>query len=180
MLNQGICDKTKVGEICSVAKQIKLDCLEDSSITIDDKNVMSLIRTPEVNQNVSFIAAIPSIRSLVLSLQQKIGNSENVKGIVMDGRDIGTVVFPKAQLKIFLVADPKTRALRRAIEMRQAGFEPNEEQLMKDLLERDRIDSERAIAPLKKADDAIEIDTSTVSFDEQVQKIVALAKERIQ
>lgn len=169
----------KLNEIYDYVKTLRLGCLSDSSVTIDGKDVSSFLRTPEVNQNVSFIAAFPPIRAQVLTLQQSIGNDPSIPGIVMDGRDIGTVVFPNAQLKIFLVADPKVRAERRAKELGQSGFTVSVESIMNDLLARDKLDSERATAPLKKAVDAVELDTSQLTFQQQVDEIVSLAKQRI-
>jgi len=134
------------------------------------------LRGPEVNRYVSEMARIPEIREWLLQLLRKLAEGENV---VMDGRDIGTVVFPNAELKIFLTARPEVRAARRLAEFGEQN--PSEDELQAEierLLERDRIDSEREVAPLKKADDAISVDTSDLTFTEQVEEIVRLARER--
>jgi cytidylate kinase len=125
---------------------------------------------------VSSVAAISAVRRAMVVLQQKIGSA---KGVVMDGRDIGTVVFPDAELKIFMTADPKIRAQRRLLEMEQKGLKTSLEDVLTNLAERDHLDTTREDSPLMQAEDAVVIDNSYLKFEEQVAKIVELAKNKI-
>jgi cytidylate kinase len=140
------------------------------------RDISSEIRTPEVNANVSRIAALPQVRDWLLGTLR----GASVDGdLVTDGRDMGTVVFPEAELKIFLVADPAVRASRRLIE--QGHAEPDAARIeleVNRLADRDRADSERETAPLRKPGTAVEIDTTGLTLEEQVQEIVRLARER--
>ena len=135
------------------------------------------IRKMEVSANVSAVAAISEVRRAMVSLQQQMGAKE---GVVMDGRDIGTVVFPEAELKIFMTADPEIRARRRLKELKSKGVEASFTDVKANVAERDHIDSTRDDSPLKKADDAIIIDNSFMDFEEQVDKIITLAKALIE
>jgi cytidylate kinase len=144
---------------------------------IGDRNVSERIRSPEVNANVSQMAAVPAVRGWLLGQLREAGKAGR---LVADGRDIGTVVFPSADLKVFLVAQSETRARRRLLETGNA--EPSKTDIQNEvdrLGARDQMDSQRATAPLKQADDAIVVDTTTLSFDEQVDWIVGLARERM-
>lgn len=132
-------------------------------------NVEAEIRSMRVAQKVSEIATIASVRKELVSQQRRLGKK---KGVVMDGRDIGSVVFPDAELKVFMTADLHTRAGRRQQELLEKGEIANLEEIKKNLAERDRIDSTRNESPLKKMPDAIEIDTSFLTFEEQVDRIV--------
>ena len=120
----------------------------------------------EVSSHVSPIAAVPFVRAALVSQQQRMGDE---KGIVMDGRDIGTVVFPQAELKIFVTASAEVRAQRRYDELKAKGMEANFADILKNVQERDYIDSHRETSPLRKADDAIELDNSNISIAEQKQ-----------
>jgi cytidylate kinase len=136
-------------------------------------DVTAEIRRPEVNAHVSEMARVPAVREWLLSRLRDAARGGNV---VADGRDIGTVVFPDAELKIFLVADPEVRARRRLAEYGVTDPEPAELAAeVERLLQRDQIDSERDVAPLKEAADAVRVDTSDLGFHEQVERIVALA-----
>ena len=144
---------------------------------VNGADVTSAIRSPEVNAHVSLIAAVPAVRDWLMDQLRAAGRSGN---LVADGRDIGTVVFPHADLKVFLVARPEERARRRLAEMGNA--QPNAtdvEAEVERLGTRDHVDSSRATAPLKQAEDAIVIDTTDLSFDEQVEQIVELARLRL-
>ena len=138
---------------------------------LNEINVETEIRTFEVSNFVSKVAEVSEVRTKLVEQQQLIGKD---KGIVMDGRDIGTVVFPEAELKIFMTASASTRALRRYNELKQKEATITLEQVLKNVEERDYIDTHRADSPLIKADDAIEIDNSNLSKEEQFQKVVAL------
>lgn len=131
---------------------------------LNGKLVEHDIRGMEVSNHVSKIAAIPFVRQAMVSQQQAMGKE---KGIVMDGRDIGTTVFPDAELKIFVTASPEVRAQRRYDELQAKGMTANLADILRNVKERDYLDSHREVSPLRKADDAIELDNSTMTIDEQ-------------
>ena len=136
---------------------------------LNNENVENKIRTMEVSSHVSSIAAIPFIREALVAQQQKMGKD---KGIVMDGRDIGTVVFPNAELKIFVTASPEVRAQRRYDELMEKGMEADYNEILENVKRRDYIDSHRDVSPLRKAGDAIELDNSNISIEEQKQWLI--------
>jgi cytidylate kinase len=142
--------------------------LGKSEMFLNGKNVDTEIRKMEVSENVSQIAVIKEVREKLVALQQQMGLD---KGIVMDGRDIGTVVFPNAELKIFMTASPETRATRRYKELLDRGEEVTFEEVLKNVQERDHIDSTREVSPLRKAEDAIEFNNSDMGLDEQFERI---------
>ena len=131
---------------------------------LNGENVENAIRTMEVSSHVSPIATLAFVREALVAQQQRMGAE---KGIVMDGRDIGTVVFPKAELKIFVTASAEVRAQRRYDELKAKGMDANYADILKNVEERDYIDSHRATSPLRKADDAIELDNSNLTIAEQ-------------
>jgi len=147
--------------------------LQLAEVHLNNVNVESEIRTLEVSQFVSQVAAISEVRKKLVEQQQLMGKD---KGLVMDGRDIGTVVFPDAELKLFMVASPEVRAKRRFKELLEKGHNLSYNDVLSNLISRDHIDSTRKDSPLVKADDAIEIDNSELTVDEQVTKILQLAK----
>jgi CMP/dCMP kinase len=150
---------------------------EGFSFSIAADEVTNEIRSPEVNAHVSQMAAVPAVREWLLD---QLRAAAQATRLVADGRDIGTVVFPNADLKVFLVAQSDTRARRRLAE--QGNTNPSKMEIQNEvdrLGTRDRLDSQRAVAPLKQADDAVVIDTTDLSFDEQVDEIVRLARERM-
>ena len=132
------------------------------------------IRSIEVSNQVSPIAAIPFVREAMVEQQKKMGEN---KGVVMDGRDIGTVVFPNAELKIFVTASAEVRAQRRYDELKAKGMEADFDDIPKNVQERDYLDSHREISPLRKADDAIELDNSFMTIDEQNEWLLSRYKE---
>jgi cytidylate kinase len=145
-------------------------------LRVNGRDVADEIRTPEVNAHVSRVAALPAVRSWLLGALRAAGRSG---GLVADGRDIGTVVFPDAELKVFLVCAPEERALRRLREQGVAA--PSDAEIRAEaerLLARDALDSGRAVAPLIRAPDALQLDTTALPFDVQVRAIVRLAKSR--
>ncbi len=144
-------------------------------VFVDGTEVTDAIRTPEVTAIVSRVAAIGAVREAMVEQQRRMGT---VGGVLMDGRDIGTVVFPNAQLKIFLTASVEERARRRYKEMLQKGQQVELAQLAADIAARDKADSERAIGPLRQAEDAILLDTSDMGISEVTEKILALVQER--
>lgn len=133
---------------------------------LNDELVEQEIRTMQVSERVSKIAALPFVRTALVAQQQRMGKD---KGIVMDGRDIGTVVFPHAELKIFVTASAEVRAQRRYDELQQKGMPARYNDILKNVQERDYIDSHREVSPLREADDAIELDNSNLTIDEQQQ-----------
>ncbi|WPP52459.1 (d)CMP kinase [Catalinimonas niigatensis] len=143
---------------------------------LNGENVEEEIRKMEVSEHVSAVSAIPEVRRKMVKQQRTLGAGRRV---VMDGRDIGSHVFPEAELKIFMKADLAVRAQRRKKELEEKGVEVKLEEIERNLAERDRIDTSRAQSPLVKVEDAIEIDTTNLSFSEQVNKIIKLAKELI-
>ena len=145
-----------------------------AEIYLNEVNVEKEIRTIEVSNFVSKVAEISEVRVKLVEQQQTMGKG---KGIVMDGRDIGTVVFPYAELKIFMNASPKTRALRRYDELQAKGQNVSFEAVLKNVEERDFIDTHRDDSPLVKADDAIEIDNSSLTKEEQFEKVLLLVRK---
>jgi cytidylate kinase len=146
------------------------------ALAIGDEDAGEALRAPEVNAHVSRMAAVPAVRGWLMDALRRAGERG---ALVADGRDIGTAVFPRAELKTFLVADPEERARRRLREAGQAS--PDPEQVRAEaarLLGRDALDSGRAAAPLRRAEDAVVIDTTRLAFEEQVERIVALARAR--
>lgn len=145
-------------------------------VLLNRQHVEKDIRDKEVTENVSRIATISEVRTFLVKQQQNMGKD---KAIVMDGRDIGTVVFPSAELKLFLKADLETRTLRRYKELLDRGIEYSRDEVQKNLEERDHIDSTREDSPLTIAHDAVVVDNSNLNCDEQLQMCLALAQYRI-
>lgn len=133
---------------------------------LNGENIETEIRTMEVSSHVSIIAALPFVRTALVEQQQQMGAE---KGIVMDGRDIGTVVFPHAELKVFVTASAEVRAQRRYDELKGKGMDADFNEILKNVQERDYIDTHRETSPLRKADDAIELDNSNLTITEQQQ-----------
>lgn len=144
---------------------------------LNGKNVEEQIRTLEVSNYVSQVAAVPEVRKKQVEQQHKFGKE---KGIVMDGRDIGTVVFPEAELKLFMTASAQTRAQRRFEELEQNGEKVSFEDVLANVKSRDHIDSTREDSPLLQASDAIVIDNSEMNLEEQFEKILSLARQAIE
>jgi cytidylate kinase len=143
---------------------------------LNGENVEEEIRRPEVANLVSPVSIIGFVREALVKQQREMGEQ---KGIVMDGRDIGTVVFPDAELKIFMTASPEIRAKRRLDEMIAKGVQVDTADIIKNIQDRDRIDSTREISPLRQAEDAIVLDNSYMTREEQLDFVLRLAKERI-
>ncbi len=150
---------------------------QKSDIYLNGENVEKLIRSMEVSRYVSSISAIPEVRKFLVSRQQQMGMD---KGVVMDGRDIGTVVFPNAELKLFMTAAPEVRAERRYKELRAQGSSVSFDEILRNIEERDRLDTERAVSPLRQAPDALLLDNSHMSIPEQMEWVMKLIKERTQ
>ncbi len=144
-------------------------------VALNGRDVEAQIRTMEVNNWVSPVAEIPEVRHRLVALQQEYGRS---RGIVMDGRDIGTTVFPDAEMKVFVNASPEVRARRRHRELVQKGTPAPYDEVLANVIERDRIDSTRAESPLRKADDAVVLDNDTMTPEQQLEVLLALFEER--
>ena len=150
--------------------------LGHSEILLNGEKVEEEIRTLEVSDAVSQVSVIKEVREKLVQIQRKIGED---KGVVMDGRDIGTVVIPDAELKIFITATPDVRADRRYKELLAKGEEVSFDEVLRNIRERDYIDSHREFSPLLKADDAVEIDNSELSIEEQFERVYQLARSTI-
>ncbi|MCM4151273.1 (d)CMP kinase [Arenibacter sp. N53] len=147
-----------------------------SEMYLNGENVENEIRTLAVSQQVSKIATIEKVRLKLVAMQQEMGKK---KGVVMDGRDIGTVVFPDAEFKIFMTASPETRAFRRYKELLEKGEKVTYEEVLKNVQTRDYIDSHREFSPLRKAEDAIEFDNSDMGLKEQLERMYNFALRKI-
>ena len=162
----------KETEVVSLTKDTDIKLFENKGwlkVILDGEDVTKKIRTENISQNVATIAAFSAIRKWMVQLQRKIGKNEN---IVAEGRDIGTVVFPEARLKIFLVASLEARARRRVRDFTTTGEPADLKKIIQSIEQRDTSDSERKASPLKKADDAVEIDTTHLTIEQQVDLIV--------
>ena len=165
-LNDGILGDLE--EIKKMLDNLNID-IKENGFYLDDIDVNEEIRKPIVSENVSHIAAIREVREKMVDLQRKFSESKNV---ILDGRDIGTVVFPNADVKIFLVADAKERANRRYKELVEKGENVKIGEIYENILKRDEIDSTRKESPLKKAEDAIEVDTTSKNIEEVKNEIL--------
>lgn len=161
--------------IKNVLDNISLD-MQGDKFFLNNKEVTKEIRETRVNENVSKIASIRIVRENLVNLQRKISQGKNV---ILDGRDIGTVVFPDAQIKIYLIASPEERANRRYKELVQKGTEISYDEVLKSIKERDYIDSTRKESPLMKADDAIELDSTGLKIDEVLDFISKKIEEKL-
>ena len=152
---------------------------DDDRVFLDGRDVTAAIRENRISRHVSFISSLKPVRDILKQMQRNMGGR---RGVVMDGRDIGTVVFPDAELKIFLIADASERARRRYAELVQKSGDnnsvPSVEELEREILQRDKDDAARTHAPLKKHEDAVEVDTSGLTIEEQVTLVYNLALEK--
>jgi len=146
-------------------------------ILLDGEDVSEDIRADDISSLASAISAIPAVRYKMVELQRKMGEKGSV---ILDGRDIGTFVFPDAEVKFFLTASPEIRAKRRWLELQQKGIDKNFSEVLADLVKRDNNDSQRALAPLKKAEDAIEIDTSNMTIEEQTETLYKIILSKLE
>ncbi|PIC81245.1 cytidylate kinase [Sporosarcina sp. P18a] len=166
-------------DISKLIAQTEIELQPDEhvqKVLLDGIEVTDAIRSHEVTTNVSAIAALTTVRELLVAKQQSLAAESSV---VMDGRDIGTAVLPEAELKIFMTASVEERAQRRLLEEQKRGMKSDYETLKKEISERDQADSEREISPLKKAEDAITIDTTGKTIEEVTNSIVEYAEKRL-
>ena len=168
--------------LASLLKNFQLDIKKngkDHLFLLDGENVSKDIRSSDVTDNVSAVSALPVVRKKLVSIQRKIADNQDS---VVEGRDIGTVVFPNADVKFFIVADTLVRAKRRQLDLKRLGEEKTIDSLIKEIRDRDNYDSQRKISPLTKAIDAIEVNTTNTTIDEQVNfmvnKVKLLIKEK--
>ena len=161
------CVKPEIGLVYSQGEQI---------ILLDGENVNEKIRTEEVSKMASVTSAVPQVRAALLRLQKTLAAEHDV---VMDGRDIGTVILPMAQVKIFLTASPQTRAMRRCNELKEKGVSCNYEEILQEIMERDQRDMTRSTSPLKQAEDAVLVDTSDLAVDQVLEVLEKLVKEKL-
>jgi len=163
-------------DACTESMEIDFD-KSGSRIFLNGVEVSREIRSQEVTDAVSAVSASAPVRRRMVNMQRKIAGNRNA---VVEGRDIGTVVFPQADLKFFMIADVTERAKRREKDLAELGIEQTVEEIVKDLKRRDRLDSSRAISPLQKADGSVEIDTTGMTMNEQVDLIVENVRERLE
>jgi CMP/dCMP kinase len=165
-------------ELVALARDTRIDLRAQSGtqlVILDEEDVTAAIRSPEVSQSASKIAVVAGVRHVLVTEQRRAGHQG---GVVMEGRDIGSVVFPDAELKIFLVASPEVRAERRWLEHRQKGDAIDLDRTLEEIHERDRRDSERASSPLVRASDAVVVDSTAMEPEEVARLVVMLARER--
>ena len=174
--NSIIDDSEKIVDMLS-STQVELKYVDGvQAVYLNGEDVSSLIRTPEISMGASKVSAIPEVRAFLLDLQRDIAKNNNV---IMDGRDIATVVLPDAQVKIFLFASPECRAMRRYKELIEKGQNVKYEDVLADVNQRDYQDSYREIAPLKPSEQSVLADTSDCTLDESIALIVKIIKENI-
>lgn len=168
-------DESALAEIAaSVDVRFQLDG-DLNRVFVGDEDVSEAIRTQEISGGASQVSAHPGVRAALLDLQRKLGEAG---GIVAEGRDVGTVVFPHAQAKFFLTASPRIRAQRRYDELVAKGVDVDFDTLVSEIEERDHRDSNRAVAPLKQADDAVFVDSSSLSPDQIIDQMIQVVRER--
>ena len=160
-------------KIKEMLDKIKIEMTENGQVFLNGKEVTNEIRQNEVNNFVSLVSTIKIVRDRLLEIQRNIAEGKNV---IMEGRDIGTVVFPNANVKIYLDATPEERAKRRLKQNQEKGIQSSYEEVLKNIIDRDKRDSSREIAPLKKAEDAVYVDSSDLTIEQVVQKIVELIR----
>jgi len=184
IVDNKIDEQALITNLSDIKIEFQQDPTTQKNLTfLNGENVEADIRTMEVSKMVSPISEIPAVRDYCVALQQKMGEKG---GIVMDGRDIGTTVFPHADIKIFVTASPEVRARRRFLEYQQQGKDISLDEVLKNALdevlknvnERDYIDSHRAYSPLRKADDAIEVDNSNMNLEETVNKVMEIINSK--
>jgi len=171
-------EETDTVEIIKLAGTVNIRLRQEAGglrVLADGADVTEEIRTPAVTAAVAAISQVPAVRQALVRLQLEMAEAGKV---VLDGRDIGTVVIPEACAKIFLTASPAERARRRWMELRQKGYEPDLQSLQTEMEERDRKDVERELAPLQKADDAVLVDTTGLSIDAVVERILEIYRAR--
>lgn len=170
--NVDITDETKIKEIL---KKINIEIRPNGEIFLNNEKVTKRIRENDVNNLVSPVSTIRIVREKLLDIQRKMAEGKNV---IMEGRDIGTTVFPNADVKIYLDATPEERARRRVLQNEEKGIVSSYEEVLENIKDRDKRDSTREIAPLKKADDAIYVDSTNLNIEQVVEKIIGIINDK--
>ncbi len=172
-------DPKNEGAVVPLLEELKVEMQVESygiqHMYLNGEDVTAQIREPEISRCASEVSALPHVRAFLLDMQRELAMTRSV---VMDGRDIGTVVLPDATVKIFLTASPEVRAMRRWKELREKGNTDTYEEVLRDVIQRDYDDSHRAIAPLRQAEDAVLADTSELDLEESIQLLLNIVKER--
>jgi cytidylate kinase len=167
-------DEPKLAKLCLRTEvTIKRDN-SDPKVYVDGRDVSGEIRTPEMGMMASSVSKSPAVRARLLTLQRELGRNG---GVVMDGRDIGTVVFPDADVKFFLVASAEERGRRRYVELKTKGMDVELARITKEIQDRDQQDSNRSLAPLRKADDALLVDSTAMSIDDVLNAMLTVVKK---
>ncbi|MBS7225015.1 MAG: (d)CMP kinase [Clostridiaceae bacterium] len=164
-------------EVISVLPHIQVELrylLDMQRVYLNGEDVSDLIRTPQIAQFASRVSAVPEVRTFLLDLQRDMAARNSV---IMDGRDIGTVILPHAEVKIFLTASAEKRAERRCAELKEKGQPVELTQVLADMAKRDALDAARAVAPLKQADDAVLVDTSSLTLEESIQAVLRVIRK---
>ena len=146
-------------------------------VLLDGEDVSDAIRTPQISTYASQVSSVPEVRAYLLDLQRDLARRQSV---IMDGRDIGTVILPNAKVKIFLTASPEKRAARRCAELREKGQDVTVEGILADMERRDALDASRAVAPLKQAEDAVLLNTSKMTLDESIEAVLQIIRKKIE
>ena len=176
VLDNGV-DVNDEEKVSDLVQKLKIELKTGNLTFLNGRDITHLIRVPRINKVISIISTYPEVRRKMVQLQQAIASRG---GVVMDGRDIGTVVLPDAELKVFMIASIEQRAERRLKELEQQEEKISFEVVKNEIVNRDKLDSSRATSPLKKASDARELDTSNLSIDDQVKIIEEWAKKIIE
>ena len=163
-------------KIVNLISNVSIDMLQDGSVLVDGVDVSKEIRTNEMSMASSNVSKLPRVREALVAMQQKISEA---KGYILDGRDIGTVVLKDAEVKIYLTASAESRAKRRVLQNIEKGYEADYDAILADIIKRDYQDMHREFSPLVKADDAIEIDSSDITKEEVVTKILEVVNQKI-
>ena len=173
-------DPSDAGAVAAVLPDMQLEMRYDQAglqrMMLAGEDVTDQIRLPEMSRYASTVSAIPAVRDFLLELQREQARRHSV---IMDGRDIGTVVLPDATVKIFLTAAPEVRAMRRFRELEQRGTSQPYDQVLREIVDRDYADTHRAIAPLRRAEDAVELDTGALTFEESLHLLLETIRRRV-
>ncbi len=178
-VQKGVMIKEQMQEAIDVVNASEIDLIPSENgqrILLNGEDVTGLIRTPEISMAASDVSAIPQVRIRLVEMQRKLAET---KDVIMDGRDIGTYVLPDAPIKIFLTASAEERARRRYLELTARGEDCSFENVLAELLQRDKNDSTRAFSPLKQAPDSILVDTTELNFEQSFEQLVKIIEERL-
>lgn len=172
-------DGTDVPGILATLPEIQVGLIyQDGAqhVLLDGEDVSDAIRTPQISTYASQVSSVPEVRAYLLDLQRDLARRQSV---IMDGRDIGTVILPDAKVKIFLTASPEKRAARRCAELREKGQDVTVEGILADMERRDALDASRAVAPLKQAEDAVLVDTSDLTLEQSIEAVLTVIRDKM-